>query len=51
MREPLVLLGFPLEGPITRHPLASWAVAMAIFTTPLWARLALLVWDYFWSAQ
>jgi len=48
MREPLILLGFPLEGPITRHPRTAFCVGMALFTFPLWARLVLLAWEH-WS--
>lgn len=46
--EPLILLGFPLEGPLTRYPRAAFFAGMALFTFPGWARLALNAWGY-WS--
>jgi hypothetical protein len=43
---------FPLERLFFRRwPRASGVVLVALFTTPLWLRLALIAWDYFGSTK
>lgn len=46
MSEPDIDLDMPVERFCRDWPRLTDALAFALFTTPLWARVGLLAWDY-----